>query len=124
MKTDITKLDYIEKRNLKYSDSYDDSSREYFAKFSLESGNITDAIDAYSALGNVTELEKILKRMVSEGDLFHYKYINKLLKREINPEDLVLIIENSKNKGLIRYSSEAQQLLESIDQAKNDKDAV
>lgn len=122
MKTDIKNIDYIEKRNLKYAGTYDDASRELFGRLSLESGNITDAVDVFAVMNNIAELEKILENTISAGDYFHYKYICRLVKREMIRDEIALVIENAKKNGLSRYSAEAQKYLDNLNQAEDDED--
>lgn len=121
-KVDFNSIDFIQKRNIKYSRDYDDTFRKEYGEYCLENGNLTDAIDLFSSLNNTGKLEDIKQSVIANGDYFHYKLIHKLQKTDMNDKEINLLMENAISNGYSRYAQEARQYLESLNSMEKSED--
>lgn len=111
----ITELNYLEKRNIKFSNAYSIEQKKEFADYSLNNGNITDAIEMYIALDMHPEVDKLISGFIDNGDYFHYTYVYKLLKKQPEINELKKIKDSAQKNGFNRYAEQAQKEIENIE---------
>jgi len=72
---------------------------------------LSDAIDFYARGGAVGELERLVPRVMEDGDLFLLNRICRELKRSPSVAELTAVAESARELGKLRFADDAAALL-------------
>ncbi len=100
----IKSLNYPEKRRLLNSREPDRESLVAYGNFYLDKGLITDATEFFEKAGFEEGLREIRTISLSEGDVFIFRKVNKILKISGSKEDWNTLGERALKLGKIHYA--------------------
>jgi len=113
----LDKVNFIEKRKLKYSGDYAAEAKSRYAEYCSERGQVIDAVDLLIELKDREGVARYKQDGIRDGNYFLYQYICKLTKTTMNEEELQALAAVAREKGLLRYALAADNRVEQLKQA-------